>query len=83
MRRVRITVAENVRQYTTYEADLDDSLAAELCSTYPMLTSSLYLDIIDERIRRIIATKDARNEEAEPGDSPEFAYEVTDLYEVG
>lgn len=83
MRRVRITVAENVRQYTTYEADLDDGLAAELCSTYPMLTSSLYLDTIDERIRQIIATNDIGNEESEPDSSPEYAYKVIDLYEVG
>lgn len=83
MRRVRITVAENVRQYTTYEADLDDDTAAELCSTYPMLTSSSYLDTIDERIRRIVETNDVMEEQVETDASPEFAYEVVDLYEVG
>lgn len=79
MRRVKITVAENVRKYTTYEADIDDYLAAELSSEHPMLTCSDYLDTMDERIDKITDTTDIESEEFSSADSSEFAYQVADL----
>lgn len=82
MTRIQIKIAENVRQYSTYTAEVDDALAATLCDEFPSYTRSLYLDTLDPRIEQLISGTEPTSTKREPGHTPEYAYQIAPVAET-
>lgn len=76
MKLMKITVAENRRQYSTYEARIADDLAADLSAEFTAYTRSLYLGVMDPRIAEALTGADLVTRVCEPSRTPEYAYEV-------
>lgn len=76
MTRIRIKIAENVRQYSTYTTEVNDALASTLCDELISYTRSLYRNTLDPRIEQLISDAEPTGTMQEPGHTPEYAYQV-------